>query len=110
MNAKDSLNHLTNLTSSHINSQEQSLSRLTEDTPSILKNNNSSMNNNFNLHYVPTFYPTNEQFSDSLSYIASIYPKARKYGAMKIVPPIEWTLAMKLVFDAKPKVNELYST
>ncbi|KAG6395847.1 hypothetical protein SASPL_141976 [Salvia splendens] len=38
----------------------------------------------------PIFYPTEEDFQDTLGYIASIRPKAEAYGICKIVPPPSW--------------------
>ncbi|TYH46007.1 hypothetical protein ES332_D11G306000v1 [Gossypium tomentosum] len=36
---------------------------------------------------VPVFYPTDEEFEDTLKYIASIRPRAEQYGICCIVPP-----------------------
>ncbi|KDP23713.1 hypothetical protein JCGZ_23546 [Jatropha curcas] len=38
----------------------------------------------------PVFYPTEEEFEDTLKYIASIRPKAEPYGICRIVPPPSW--------------------
>ncbi|KAJ6761588.1 LYSINE-SPECIFIC DEMETHYLASE [Salix koriyanagi] len=38
----------------------------------------------------PVFYPTEEEFEDTLKYIASIRPKAEQYGICRIVPPPSW--------------------
>ncbi|GER36810.1 transcription factor jumonji (jmj) family protein [Striga asiatica] len=38
----------------------------------------------------PVFYPTEEEFQDTLNYIATIRPKAEAYGICKIVPPESW--------------------
>ncbi|KAJ6292016.1 hypothetical protein OIU76_024000 [Salix suchowensis] len=38
----------------------------------------------------PVFYPTDEEFEDTLKYIASIRPKAEQYGICRIVPPPSW--------------------
>lgn len=38
----------------------------------------------------PTFYPTVEEFQDTLGYIASIRQKAESYGICRIVPPSSW--------------------
>ncbi|XP_059667390.1 lysine-specific demethylase JMJ18-like [Cornus florida] len=39
----------------------------------------------------PVFYPTDEEFQDTLGYIAKIRPKAESYGICRIVPPPSWT-------------------
>ncbi|GFY97723.1 transcription factor jumonji (jmj) family protein [Actinidia rufa] len=38
----------------------------------------------------PVFYPTVEEFEDTLGYIAKIRPKAEAYGICRIVPPSSW--------------------
>ncbi|KAL2549164.1 putative lysine-specific demethylase JMJ16 [Forsythia ovata] len=38
----------------------------------------------------PVFYPTEEEFEDTLNYIASIRSKAEIYGICRIVPPPSW--------------------
>ncbi|KAL6991825.1 hypothetical protein U1Q18_009936 [Sarracenia purpurea var. burkii] len=38
----------------------------------------------------PVFYPTFEEFEDTLGYIAKIRPKAEAYGICRIVPPPSW--------------------
>ncbi|KAE8720930.1 putative lysine-specific demethylase JMJ16 [Hibiscus syriacus] len=43
-----------------------------------------------NLEDVPVFYPTEEEFEDTLKYIASIRPRAEQYGICRIVPPSSW--------------------
>ncbi|CAN8294959.1 unnamed protein product [Cochlearia groenlandica] len=42
------------------------------------------------LEDAPVFYPTEEEFEDTLSYIAKIRPQAEKYGICRIVPPPSW--------------------
>nr|KYP62541.1 Lysine-specific demethylase lid [Cajanus cajan] len=39
----------------------------------------------------PVFYPTIEEFEDTLSYIAKIRPLAEHHGICRIVPPACWT-------------------
>lgn len=39
---------------------------------------------------VPVFYPSEEEFKDTLNYIASIRDQAEKYGICRIVPPSTW--------------------
>ncbi|KAK9083466.1 hypothetical protein Scep_029937 [Stephania cephalantha] len=38
----------------------------------------------------PVFYPTEEEFKDTLKYISSIRPIAERYGICRIVPPSSW--------------------
>ncbi|XP_074348626.1 lysine-specific demethylase JMJ18-like [Apium graveolens] len=38
----------------------------------------------------PVFYPSNEEFQDTLGYIAKIRPEAEAYGICRIVPPPSW--------------------
>ncbi|PKI41359.1 putative lysine-specific demethylase JMJ16 [Punica granatum] len=42
------------------------------------------------LEDAPAFYPTEEEFQDTLNYIASIRPRAEQYGICRIVPPPSW--------------------
>ncbi|XP_010489113.1 PREDICTED: putative lysine-specific demethylase JMJ16 isoform X1 [Camelina sativa] len=42
------------------------------------------------LEDAPVFYPSEEEFEDTLSYIAKIRPQAEKYGICRIVPPPSW--------------------
>lgn len=42
------------------------------------------------LEDAPVFYPTEEEFEDTLKYIATIRPKAEPYGICRIVPPPSW--------------------
>ncbi|CAL9155009.1 unnamed protein product [Musa hybrid cultivar] len=42
------------------------------------------------LDEAPVFYPTEEEFKDTLKYIASIRPSAEPYGICRIVPPSSW--------------------
>ncbi|XP_022745077.1 putative lysine-specific demethylase JMJ16 isoform X2 [Durio zibethinus] len=42
------------------------------------------------LEDAPVFYPTEEEFEDTLKYIASIRPIAEQYGLCRIVPPSSW--------------------
>lgn len=49
------------------------------------------------------FYPTEEEFEDTLTYIASIRTKAEAYGICRIVPPASWKppcpLKEKIIWD-----------
>ncbi|KAL8146971.1 putative lysine-specific demethylase JMJ16 isoform X2 [Apium graveolens] len=38
----------------------------------------------------PVFYPTEEEFEDTLNYVANIRRKAERYGICRIVPPPSW--------------------
>ncbi|XP_057964048.1 putative lysine-specific demethylase JMJ16 isoform X2 [Malania oleifera] len=42
------------------------------------------------LEEAPVFYPTEEEFSDTFKYIASIRQTAELYGICRIVPPASW--------------------
>ncbi|XP_073271797.1 putative lysine-specific demethylase JMJ16 isoform X1 [Primulina huaijiensis] len=42
------------------------------------------------LQEAPVFYPSEEEFEDTLKYIASIRSKAETYGICRIVPPASW--------------------
>ncbi|KIK96126.1 hypothetical protein PAXRUDRAFT_826282 [Paxillus rubicundulus Ve08.2h10] len=46
----------------------------------------------FDLEDCPVFYPTSEEFKDSMAYIRSISDKAFNYGICKIVPPVGWKI------------------
>ncbi|OIW13771.1 hypothetical protein TanjilG_31660 [Lupinus angustifolius] len=43
-----------------------------------------------NLEEAPVFYPTEEEFQDTLKYISSIRSRAEPYGICRIVPPSSW--------------------
>ncbi|PIA45403.1 hypothetical protein AQUCO_01700743v1 [Aquilegia coerulea] len=43
------------------------------------------------LEEAPVFHPTEEEFKDVLKYIATIRPRAEKYGICRIVPPPSWS-------------------
>nr|GEX57869.1 putative lysine-specific demethylase JMJ16 [Tanacetum cinerariifolium] len=49
-----------------------------------------------NLSEAPVFYPTEEEFEDTLKYISSIRDKAEAYGICRIVPPSSWKLPCRL--------------
>ncbi|KAK3155529.1 hypothetical protein QOZ80_2BG0204370 [Eleusine coracana subsp. coracana] len=42
------------------------------------------------LDEAPVFYPSEEEFKDTLKYIENIRPKAEPYGICRIVPPPSW--------------------
>ncbi|KAL3652137.1 hypothetical protein CASFOL_001818 [Castilleja foliolosa] len=43
-----------------------------------------------NLDEAPVFYPSKEEFEDTLKYISSIRSEAEKHGICRIVPPSSW--------------------
>ncbi|GER34913.1 transcription factor jumonji (jmj) family protein [Striga asiatica] len=49
-----------------------------------------------NLEEAPVFYPSKEEFEDTLKYISSIRPEAEKYGICRIVPPPSWKPPFRL--------------
>jgi histone demethylase JARID1 len=53
----------------------------------------------FGLEEAPTFYPTAEEFTDPMEYIASISHLGQPYGIAKIVPPAEWRMPFVLESD-----------
>lgn len=42
------------------------------------------------LEEAPVFHPTEEEFGDTLKYVASIRPRVEPYGICRIVPPPPW--------------------
>ncbi|XP_059626030.1 putative lysine-specific demethylase JMJ16 isoform X2 [Cornus florida] len=42
------------------------------------------------LEEAPIFHPTEEEFKDTLEYVASIRPRVEPYGICRIVPPPSW--------------------
>lgn len=42
------------------------------------------------LDEAPVFHPTEEEFEDTLKYVASILPHVKHYGVCRIVPPSSW--------------------
>ncbi|KAF9607863.1 hypothetical protein IFM89_003567 [Coptis chinensis] len=43
------------------------------------------------LEEAPVFHPTEEEFKDAIKYIATIRPRAEKFGICRIVPPPSWS-------------------
>lgn len=63
------------------------------------------------LEDAPVFYPTEEEFQDTLKYIASIRLKAEPYGICRIVPPSSWKppcpLKEKPIWDSSTFVTRV---
>ncbi|KAG7019443.1 putative lysine-specific demethylase JMJ14 [Cucurbita argyrosperma subsp. argyrosperma] len=57
----------------------------------------------------PVFYPTVEEFEDTLGYIAKIRPQAESYGICRIVPPSSWNPPCVLKEKCKWE-NAMFST
>ncbi|KAK2868101.1 hypothetical protein FQN49_003163, partial [Arthroderma sp. PD_2] len=53
-------------------------------------------NRPYELQEAPTFYPTEEEFKDPMTYIRKISPEGRKYGICKVVPPETWNPAFAI--------------
>ncbi|XP_071715250.1 lysine-specific demethylase JMJ18-like isoform X2 [Rutidosis leptorrhynchoides] len=50
-----------------------------------------------NVDEAPVFYPTHEEFEDTLGYISKIRPLAEAYGICRIVPPASWKPPCSLI-------------
>ncbi|EPB82106.1 hypothetical protein HMPREF1544_11142 [Mucor circinelloides 1006PhL] len=64
----------------------------------------------FDIEEAPTFYPTRDEFKDSLAYIESIRYEGEKYGIIKIVPPTDYNPEFSLnteSFRFKTRVQKL---
>ncbi|XP_059665739.1 putative lysine-specific demethylase JMJ16 isoform X2 [Cornus florida] len=65
------------------------------------------------LEDAPIFYPNEEEFEDTLKYIASIRPKAEAYGICRIVPPPSWkppcTLKEKNIWEKSKFTTRIQS-
>ncbi|KAG9160849.1 hypothetical protein Leryth_008674 [Lithospermum erythrorhizon] len=57
----------------------------------------------------PVFYPTEEEFEDTLKFIETIRPKAETYGICRIVPPPSWKPPCPLK-DKKVWENSKFTT
>lgn len=66
----------------------------------------------FGIEEAPTFYPTEDEFSDPLRYIEKISPEGEKYGIIKIVPPSNYNPDFSLKtesFRFKTRIQKLNS-
>ena len=66
----------------------------------------------FGLEECPVYYPTEEQFTDPMTYISSLGPEAQAYGICKIVPPEGWRMPFTLdpdLFRFKTRLQRLNS-
>ncbi|KAK2979571.1 hypothetical protein RJ640_016245, partial [Escallonia rubra] len=61
------------------------------------------------LQEAPVFHPSEEEFEDTLKYIASIRPRAEAYGICRIVPPPSWKPPCPLK-ENNTWVNSKFST
>ncbi|KAL2942708.1 putative lysine-specific demethylase JMJ16 [Bienertia sinuspersici] len=63
------------------------------------------------LEEVPVFYPSEEEFKDTIRYIEKIRPKAEVYGICRIVPPPSWKppcpLKRKAIWDKAKFVTRI---
>ncbi|CAK7346382.1 unnamed protein product [Dovyalis caffra] len=63
------------------------------------------------LEEVPVFHPTEEEFRDTLKYIASIRLRAEGYGICRIVPPPSWhppcLIKEKNIWETAPFVTQI---
>ncbi|KAI8381320.1 PLU-1-like protein-domain-containing protein [Radiomyces spectabilis] len=66
----------------------------------------------FNLTEAPTYYPTEEEFTDPIEYIQRIRAEGEKYGIVKIVPPAHYKPEFSLnteVFRFRTRIQKLNS-
>ena len=45
---------------------------------------------------MPTFYPTEDDFTDPITYIESIREKAEPFGMCRVIPPASWKMESKV--------------
>ncbi|KAJ0258766.1 inactive lysine-specific demethylase JMJ19 [Hirschfeldia incana] len=58
--------------------------------PEVRERRIQRVSNNVTLEEAPVFNPTEEEFSDTLTYTASLRDKAEPYGICCVVPPPSW--------------------
>lgn len=66
----------------------------------------------FNLPECPVYYPSPEEFTDPLAYIAALPPSAKAAGICKVVPPEGWHMPFALdesTFRFKTRLQRLNS-
>ncbi|KAB5568254.1 hypothetical protein DKX38_002047 [Salix brachista] len=63
------------------------------------------------LEEVPVFHPTEEEFRDTLKYIASVHSRAEGYGICRIIPPPSWNppclIKEKKVWETSPFMTQI---
>ena len=83
---------------------------LSGSTPEKIDNISSNLKKFITPLDAPIFYPSVDEFQDSLNYINKIKPVAEKYGICKIVPPKGWQPPFALNVDKlkfRPRVQKI---
>ncbi|CAH8315662.1 unnamed protein product [Eruca vesicaria subsp. sativa] len=84
---KLSLNRRPWIVHDHTNPTSEALKPV---KPEVQEKRIQRVSKNVSLEEAPVFNPTEEEFSDTLSYIASLREKAEPYGICCVVPPPSW--------------------
>ncbi|KAG2326440.1 hypothetical protein Bca4012_035387 [Brassica carinata] len=84
---KLSLNSRPWIVHDHTNPTSEALKPI---KPEVHERRIQRVSKNVALEEAPVFNPTEEEFSDTLSYIASLRDKAEPYGICCVVPPTSW--------------------
>ncbi|KAF8084870.1 hypothetical protein N665_0694s0004 [Sinapis alba] len=84
---KLSLNSRPWIVHDHTNPTSEALKPM---KPEVHERRIQRVSKNVSLEEAPVFNPTEEEFSDTLSYIASLRDKAEPYGICCVVPPPSW--------------------